>query len=265
MSAYQHQWYQSPLNLPACKSGNAEIRHRVIQPGERVNIVGQRQALLRGMSPIVGMVEKPLRVHELIHRDHGMWMSDVPEELNQIGELLHTVKPFGSVLIGGLGLGLLASAVAQRATVTNVTVVEKDRDVIKLCAPPNSLFDTVKADITEFLATCKPFDFFLLDTWQGTNEGTWWSQVMPMRRLIRQRFGRLPVVHCWAEDIMRGQILNSLMSKPPHWYYSGLPMPMPEREAKQFVRDVGTAAWEKRYGATIDGTMTKMKAEGTAE
>jgi len=206
-----------------------------------------------GITPAFGKVEEPLRVHELVHDDHGLWMTDLPEELNQIAELMHDVDPKGSVLVGGLGLGITAKTLVTRQGVTDVTVVERDRHVVKLCARKG--YRVAVSDIGKYLrATRERFDYYLLDTWQGTSESTWWGQVMPLRRVIRQRWGAGPVVHCWAEDIMLGQVVRTLTTKPPHWCYAGLPMPMGEVEAERFVRDVGLPSWEARYGAIVDAS-----------
>jgi len=253
-TAYEHQWFTSPLKLKERESGKARISHRIIPKGEKVTIVSARQAILRGITPVSGTVQKPLRIHELSHADHGVWMTDLPEELNQIGELMHTVQPFGRVLVGGLGLGVLAKVASQRAE--QVVVIERDKDVIELCSARG--YTVIEADIAEYLRTStERFDFYLLDTWQGTNEGTWWSQVFPLRRAIRRKWGRKPVVHCWAEDIMQGQIFRSLVSKLPHWYYTGLPMPMSEGVARRFLSNVGMPAWEKAYGAAVDEQLSK--------
>lgn len=248
---YSATWYKSPLDLPEGISGKIKVTHRILPAGSETPIVGFRQALLRGLKPSVAVVKEPLRIHELSHEDYGVWMTDLPEELNQIAEMLHTVQPKGDILVGGLGLGILALTLAERADVDQVTVVEIDPNVINLCS--EICYDVVNDNIVHFLKTTdKTFDFYLLDTWQGTNEGTWWSKVLPQRRIIRQRWGKNPVVHCWAEDIMHGQIFRSLTTKPPHWYYEGLPMPMNDRTAKQFLRDVGLPTWERKYGAIID-------------
>ena len=107
--------------------------------------------------------------------------------------------------------------------------------------------------------TCPPcYDCYLLDTWQGTNEGTWWREVMPQRRAIRNRFGTAPAIHCWAEDIMLGQIMRTLQIGKPHWYYEHLPLPMSARDAKQFVTKVGLPAWEKKYGAAVDAAIKEQ-------
>ncbi|KKM06041.1 hypothetical protein LCGC14_1747980 [marine sediment metagenome] len=249
---YEPAWYPSPIDLPEASSGPVQIRHRIIPAGKQTPVVGMRQAFLRGIRPGDALLSHPLLVHELVHEEHGIWMTDLPEELNQIAELLFTVKPAGSVLVGGLGLGVLSTEVAWRIEVSDVTVIELDKHIIKLCAN-GADFDVVEADITDYLrTTSERFDFYLLDTWQGTSEGTWWSEVMPLRRLIRQRWGKRPVVHCWAEDIMQGQIFQALTTKPPHWYTAHLPVPMYEKEARSFLRNVGWPSWERKYGKAVD-------------
>lgn len=255
---YQPQWYRSPIDLPEARSGKVEVKHRIVEVGDTVPIVGMRQAVTRGVRPASGKVKERLKVHELRDSDHGVWMTDMPEELNQIGEMLHDVNPQGRVLVGGLGLGILAATLAQREGVYHVTVVEKDPDVVKLCQRPG--YDVVTADIHDYLEKSdQEFDFYLLDTWQSTNEMTWWGEVVPMRRAIRQRFGVRPVIHCWAEDIMIGQIFQSLTTKPPHWYYENLPMPMSAKAARSFIKDVGKQKWERDYGRIVDNTFKQME------
>jgi hypothetical protein len=260
MQRYKPQWLPSPINLPERRVGRVKIRHRLIDVGESVSIVGMRQALLRGQRPVRAALEQPLRIHELVEEDHGIWMTDLPEELNQIAEMLHTVKPRGRVLVGGLGLGLVAAMVTQRRGVRDVVVVERNPSIIKLCANAALGYrvhgNERGEDIGAFLRYhVEPFDYYLLDTWQGTNEGTWWKDVLPLRRIIRQRWGKRPVIHCWAEDIMLGQIIKTLTRVEPHWYYRYLPVPMPMRVAQGFVAAVGLPTWEELYGAAVDAAL----------
>lgn len=248
--SYRPQWYASPIDLPEGQSGSVSVKHRILQPGEKTPIVGYRQAILRGQTPSMAIIQEPLRVHYLSHEDHGTWMTDLPEELNQIAEMLYTVDPMGHVLVGGLGLGLVAKLLTQRRWVESVTVIEKDPDVIRLCVQPG--YTTIEADIYDYLKeTDQRFDCYLLDTWQGTNESTWWTQVMPLRRIIRNRWGKVPLVHCWAEDIMLGQILGTMTRSQPHWVYEHLPIPMPPSTARAFTRNVGLPTWERKYGKKV--------------
>jgi len=253
---YEPAWFESPLHLPEARSGKMKIRHRVLPVGSEVPIVGMRQAMLRGVRPVSAVLEKPLRIHELEEDGVGVWMSDRPEELNQIAQMLRQVNPRGRVLVGGLGLGILAKTLAQRSGVKDVFVVERSADVIKLCKA--SGYRVQEDDIAAFLRWhAEPFDYYLLDTWQGTNESAWWEDVLPLRRILRRRFGRKPVIHCWAEDIMAGQIVRTLTTTEPHWYYKALPLPLSTRDANKFVRDVGLPAWERNFGAAVDITVPR--------
>jgi hypothetical protein len=248
---YKPALYRSPVKLAEKKCGKVSINHRIMPAGETIPVVGMRQAITRGLRPAVVRLKESLTIHRLVHSKHGVWMTDMPEELNQIGEMLHTVQPKGRVLVGGLGLGILASTLANRPDVDDVTVVEIDKDVIKLCDSGEG-YVVVHDDVQRYLHRHeKPFDYYLLDTWQMTNEGTWWRNVMPMRRTIRKRWGTGPIIHCWAEDIMVGQVLRTLMSGQPHWHYEHLPLPMGKRTALDFVNNVGTQKWEERYGALV--------------
>jgi len=225
---------------------------------DRTPVIGARWAYTRDTAPLNAKLKKPLRYHGLHEEGHGLWMTDLPEELNQIEEMLYDVRPQGHVLVGGLGLGIVAKRVAEIIGVKSVTVVEKSRNIIKLCA--NRSYNTVCSDIIKYLRTASfPFDYFLLDTWCGTNETTWWNEVLPLRRLIRQRWGAKPVLHCWAEDIMFGQVKRQLMMCPqPHWHYVKEILGMKEKQADAFLNEAGLPEWEKVYGKAIDAT-TKRK------
>lgn len=261
---YQHALYRSPIELPEAKRGNISVKHRIVPPGETIPVVGMRQAYLRGIRPLIAKLDHPHRIHELHDKQHGMWMTDSPEELNQIAEMLFNVMPEGRVLVGGLGLGVLAETLAQRLDVDEVVVVERDKNIIKLCATVGH-YEVQHQDILCFLQKHTDFfDYYLLDTWQGTNESAYWETVLPLRRAIRSRAGRLPMIHCWAEDIMWDQVEQSLShATQKGWYYEGLP-DMKEDEAKWFLSKVGTTEWEQHYGKVVDAIYARMEKKRKA-
>jgi len=258
MRTYKPQWLSSPINLPERQVGKMQIRHRIMQAGERVNIIGARQAIMCGRRPVFAELVEQLTVHELVETDRGVWMTDLPEELNQIAEMVHTVRPRGRVLIGGLGLGISAAVVSALSSVSVVHVVEHSQDVVDLCRA--SGYGVIVADIQQYLeTTAEHYDCFLLDTWTGTNESTWWEEVMPQRRVIRSRWGIKPVIYAWAEDIMIGQLMRTLQITEPHWYYKHLPLPMSRLKAQRFISGVGLPWWEKQYGLAVDKAFARER------
>ena len=240
-------WYPSPINLPERKAGKVYVKHRYAL--DKTPIIGLRQAFARGIQPASAMLKEPLRYHELSDKN-GVWMTDLPEELFQIEEALAMIKPSGRVLVAGLGLGIMAKRCAQIAK--HVTVVEINKQIIKLCAAP--FYKTVRADIFDYLNQHDidpAFSHYILDTWRGTGETTWWEEVLPLRRLIRNIHGAKPKIHCWAEDIMQGQVSVNLLGPHRHWHYTEFPPSMSKKEVAWFFKNIGLPEWEKRYGHMI--------------
>lgn len=277
--------YPSPLSIPAGRSGKFAIQHTTFVPGIPVCLVSAREAFLTGRRPAQVMLKGPMRIHELVEFEGAgverVWMSDEPQEVRQTYEWAHRARPRGRVLIGGLGLGLVAHVVAQLPGVTEVLVVERSEDVVKLVAGKSG-FEVVVAEINAFVASCRawPWDFCYLDTWQGTSEATWWSEVFPLRRTIANRFGRRRVA-CWAEDIMLGQVGRSIANcnrsrleqvrhdlgeanvpHGRHWHYKDLPDEMSDPEIRAFTRDVGLPGWERRFGRGAEKTLASLPRAG---
>jgi hypothetical protein len=268
--------YQTPIALPEASAGDFRIAHEYLKPENGVvALVSGRESFLTGRRAVGLKLTEPLKIHTLIQRDPGkkmdrVWMSDEPQELRQMAEWIRDTKPAGHVLVGGLGLGVVATWLAQSDMVDQITVVEKSPEVIELVRPHQMGYDVVCADIAEYLRTIEewPFDFAILDTWQGTSEATWWEEVMPLRRIIANSFGRQDV-HCWAEDMMAGQIARSLLNgnrsrqeedarrfpgMQPHgrgWHYENFPEEMSEDDIRHFIRDVGLPEWEEKWGGCL--------------
>lgn len=251
------EFYRSPIDLSEGRSGVVSIQHRLL--AGTAPIIGTRQAFLRGCWPVCAVLNDPLRVHDLLEDDQGVWMSDTPEELNQIAEALHVVRPAGTVLVGGLGLGVMATTLVALSFVERVVVVERSADVIALCA--GSGYEVVHADLREYLLTCpEPFDFWMLDTWRGTSETTWWEEVLPLRRIIANRFGRQQV-HCWAEDIMLGQVVPAAACGAGfNWYYKAIPHNPAPDQLRRFFRDIGLPTWERRHGDAVNDVLAEYSA-----
>ncbi len=80
--------------------------------GGRFVPAGEYTRLMRGMSVI---------------------MSDTPDEIRDFDYFVRQAT--GTVLINGLGLGLVVQAMLEKPTITEITVIEIDNQVIKLVLP----------------------------------------------------------------------------------------------------------------------------------
>lgn len=93
-------------------------------------------------------------------------MSNTPDEIRDFMHFVH--KAHGSVLINGLGLGVLVKALLQKEDILKIRVIEQSEDVINLVANHinDSRVEIVHADAFEY----KPlkgetFDFVWHDIW----------------------------------------------------------------------------------------------------
>ena len=252
------------MRFPARRIGpiTIDVEHET----DAVPIVGFRSAMLTGRQQCSVRASKqhPIRIHRLREKGIGTWMTDSPEELQQVEDFLYRAKPQRGqrMCVGGLGLGIVATRLTQLGAI--VTAVERRRAIIHAVAGWTTAarrrqpYRVICSDIAKYLRRCEPFDAYYLDTWQGTSENTWWSNVLPLRRLIGQRFGVVPI-YCWAEDMMLGQVVASIRrtfdheaatGTPRHWHMAHLPA---DTDVLRFVGPaMGTPAWEAQYGTAVD-------------
>lgn len=105
----------------------------------------------------------------MLYRDGISWMSTVPGEIES--QMPHAAVSRGKVIICGLGLGVMAYAVAARRAVDTVVVVERDREVIDMFQdysgfgtwPQRGKIEIVCEDARAF--RCSDADFLYADIW----------------------------------------------------------------------------------------------------
>ena len=66
--------------------------------------------------------------YKRLTRGNVLVMSNTPDEINDFMHFVRKAK--GSVLINGLGLGVLLKALLNKDEITEITVIEKSQDVI---------------------------------------------------------------------------------------------------------------------------------------
>lgn len=189
--------------------GEYKISQKHHTKGDKITLVSARESMFSGL-PVTDLVlSEDLTVNWLDGPD-GSWMSDQPCELIQMWRELAS-HARGRVLIGGLGLGVVARMASLMPKVTEIVVVENSPEVITLVgdSAANPKIEIVQADLHEYVKNLKwnQFNTALLDIWQGTGEWVWQTEVVPLRRLIG---GTINKVYCWQETTMLNQVADGL-------------------------------------------------------
>lgn len=184
------------------KSGDFEIKIETIPVGKKMTVVSMRNWVLMGYKPLKCSFDNPRPLYKLLKKGR-LLMSDSPQELFLQYEAYKEAR--GNILIGGLGLGMTPTLLAKKKDVKKITVVEIEKDVIKLCNPRNKKIRVVNDDIRKFiLSTKEKFDFIYIDIHYSTGVTEYISTVLPMRKLLTRRFPDTPSMF-WGEEEMKTQ------------------------------------------------------------
>lgn len=210
----QKRNWLTPLSIPARKSGNYRIEHLVIPAGEKVLLNNTRNALLGDQRAEAFNLVYDIDTtwHELIGPT-GTLMTDLPVEQRQMEACIKGMR--GNILVGGLGLGLASKLLAQKKSVTHITVVEVSKDVIRLVegSAHDPKVEIVCQDLFTFLENLPQKENFtaaFFDIWQSDSELTFFNVVCPLINMSRGKIRQRPV--CWNEQVMRGQLELSIKS-----------------------------------------------------
>lgn len=145
---------------------------------------------------------KPGTYTRLHHKQRGIVMSNTPMEVRTNSAFIRLAH--GSVLINGLGLGMVLRAVLSKPEVLHVVVYEIDQDVIELVSPGFKK-ELKSGRLSIFKEDCfayKPergecYDVAWHDVWDTIDI----DNLPQMRALKRKWARRVGRQLCWAEDI----------------------------------------------------------------
>jgi len=153
----------------------------------------------------------------------GAWnpiMSDTSDEIMDHYEFMRIAS--GTVLVAGLGLGMVLQGLLNKPEVTRVTVVEKSPDVIALVkAHYETKFGTDRFDIIcDDIFTYKPpkgqkWDFAWFDIWDNicVDNRKEFSK-------LRRKFGRrCPSKYFWCEKQIELEHARQKRNKKRYHYY----------------------------------------------
>lgn len=131
-------------------------------------------------------------------------MSDTPMEKETNRDFVRNAH--GNVLIGGLGIGLIILAIQDKEDVKQITVVEKNREVIELVGkqlPLNSKVNIVNDDVFQYKPLLK-YNTIYMDIWNYINEDVYNKQMKPLinryrRYLVPKVEDENRYIDCWCK------------------------------------------------------------------
>lgn len=232
---------------PAAELNRIEVTIETIPQGSTVPVVSMRNAIFMFQKPTTITVSEPLDIRHLKEKGQGTWMTDSPQEVWQMDYVIR--EAWGNVLVGGLGLGVTPHLISKlNIDVSDVTVVEKNQSIVNLVEPHITVDEVVCNDLFQYVKEMPSdwHDFAFFDIWQPTGQIVWASQVVPLKRLCRNKIDE---VVCWNEQEMIGQF-QLHWSKYPDVDVEAIPAAdIPMRVLRQAAVDRG---WRKEPRITFD-------------
>lgn len=181
--------------VPAGKYGSAEVEKHVTDEHEAR--MDRLHAIVSGSGRFV-----PEGTYTGLKINGHLIMSDTPDEIHDHLGFIRSAH--GNVLIGGLGLGVVAVACAKNPKVRRVTVIEKNPDVIHLIAPhmPKGVH-IEEGDVFNWepKSTDLPFHSVWMDIWSTLSEDNL-EQMKQLRMRYRKwtEDKKASSVECWGRE-----------------------------------------------------------------
>ena len=136
-----------------------------------------------------------------LHEEETVWMAPAVSEFSSMEEGIR--KGHGKCLTFGLGIGLIVYMWLRKEEVTDVTIVEFNKDVIQLFQkhilpqfPEGKSVNIIHGDAFDYYKEdfLQQFDYVYVDFWESTEDGlTYYTKLM-------ETGVDLPQVDFWIED-----------------------------------------------------------------
>lgn len=177
--------------------------------------VSDEQAAIERMRAIFsGGRGVPAGTYTALYRNGGLWMSDTPDEQRDHMPFAQDVYDSEDrrILVGGLGLGMVVSALLQVPSVEHIDVIELAADVITLVGPPltkqaaeaGKTLNIVQGDAMDprkLFPTGTAWDASWMDIWQDLCTDNLAEMTTISRRLAR----RVKRQGFWGREILRAR------------------------------------------------------------
>lgn len=212
----QDPFYQT-VKLPEKKMGNWELTHQTYAPYE-IFCYDDPHLTPEGREiPPIGYFTEDFS-YPAVLEDGRLWMAITPNEVETMRRDIAAAH--GKIAVFGLGLGYYAFMTAQMESVSSITVIERDENVIALFREyllPQFLcrekIRVVRADAYDYLQNGMPkeqYDFAYVDIWHDVLDGT----PLYLRARQMERFSPRTEFTYWVERSMliwlRGLMIEEL-------------------------------------------------------
>lgn len=158
------------------KEGGMWIRHWAVTKDTAARLAPRERELTAENAKYLGLSTGTYCIlnERLIDGTDRTWMSDLPFERTTNMHVLRDA--YGSVLLLGLGIGMLPAALLQNLAVHQITVVEIDRRVIDLVAPhihDDRLRIVLGDAYSPPIPALHQYDYVYFDIWPTVSASNW--------------------------------------------------------------------------------------------
>lgn len=170
--------YYKNIKVTPVKEGSWEFREAVIKPYELIPLDDLKEAPDGRIIPQVAFFDCEFP-YPVILENNVEWMLVTPNEVETMHEGIKKAR--GKVATYGLGLGYFPYMTSIMDEVTDVTVVERDENVIDIFKrfilpqfPHPEKVNVVCADAFEYAEKVAPkenFDYIYIDIWHDPSDG----------------------------------------------------------------------------------------------
>lgn len=174
VNEYMNNPYYKDIVVEESKYNNWEIKYETYLPYEAFiydDLIVEGDIEI----PRVGYFNRKFKYLAVLENGNE-WMMITPNEINTMQPVIDCVS--GNVVTFGLGLGYFAYMASLKDNVSSVTVVERDKNVIKLfndvILPKFKYKDKIKIvneDAFVFASAMENYDYAFVDLWHDVSDG----------------------------------------------------------------------------------------------
>lgn len=173
-SVYENNPYYKNIKLNNIKNAKWEVKYTCYNPYEIFvyNDIKDKDGM---MIPSLGFFNEKY-YYPVIYENKREWMMITPNEIETMKKPIE--NSFGNVLTYGLGLGYFAYMASIKENVKTITIVEKEKDVIKLFNKyilpffnNKEKIKIVNEDAFTYAKKSIYYDYVFVDIWHDPTDG----------------------------------------------------------------------------------------------